>query len=515
MFNHLPILSLLVWLPIMGGAAIGFFFGKSDHRIAQWSALFIAMISFLLNLLLLHQFDTSGYALQFIENEIWISFFNIHYALAIDGISLPLLLLNNFLNLVIILISWNKVKQRTAYYFAALLILSGLINGVFSAIDALLFYVFWEALLLPVFFLIGLWGEKKSRKSFIYLLTVLMSALFFLIVFLYLAIDNERTSLNFDLFQMYHLKIPLLHQPWIFFALLLPLLSRMSFFPLQMGLVHLHAQSPTSLNMLLTIIMANLGGYGFIRLIIPIVPNVAKTMSSFFITFSLITIVIASLMSIYQTNLKKWLAYSSISHMGFVILGLFVGLAQLTKNNTTDAIMSFQGVLMQMFAYGLIASALFLVVGLLYERVHSSTIKDYGGVIHVAPKLAIYFILFSVANIGLPGTIGFLSEFMIILVAFKVNLWVCVLAASIFVLSTIGTFYFIKKIIFSEIKNENIAVLKDIHLRDKSVLFLFSLLIIFLGIWPHFLLELFTPSIQHLFDCHLMKKLFLIESCKG
>jgi len=510
MLNNIPILSLLIWLPIIGAGIIVFGAGQKHKQAAQWIALIVAMATFILSLLALNDFDSSRYYLQFLEDKSWISSLNIRYSLGVDGISLPLIVLTSLMTVIVIISSWNKIKLRVSHYLAAFLAMCGLMNGVFAATDAILFYVMWEAMLVPMFLIIGIWGGPNriyaTLKFFIY---TFFGSVFLLIALIYLGIQTggDTSGINFNIFDMHSLVIDAETQKLLFFAFLIAFAIKVPMWPVHTWLPDAHVQAPTGGSVILAAIMLKMGTYGFLRFMIPIVPDASLEMANVMIVLSLIAVAYIGFVALAQTDMKKLIAYSSIAHMGFVTLGLFLSFSLVANNHVEAAVMGIQGALIQMISHGFISGALFLCIGVLYERMHSREIGDYGGVVNVMPKFAMYFMLFSMANAGLPGTSGFVGEFMVILASFQVSFWIASIAGLTLILAAAYTLWMYKRVMFGDVSNDKILAMADIDLREKIVLITLALLVLLFGLWPAPLLDIMQPSVQHLIDCNLVSKL--------
>ena len=510
MLNNIPILSLLIWLPIIGAGIIVFGTGQKNKQATQWIALLTAVVTFVLSLIALNEFDASRYYLQFVEDKSWIDSLNIRYALGVDGISLPLIVLTSLMTVIVIISSWNKIKLRVSHYLAAFLAMCGLMNGVFAATDAILFYVMWEAMLVPMFLIIGIWGGPNriyaTLKFFIY---TFFGSVFLLIALIYLGLQagSDSTGANFDIFAMHSLVIDAGVQKLLFFAFLIAFAIKVPMWPVHTWLPDAHVQAPTGGSVILAAIMLKMGTYGFIRFMLPIVPDASFEMANFMIVLSLIAVAYIGFVALAQSDMKKLIAYSSIAHMGFVTLGLFISFSLVANNHVDAAVMGIQGALIQMISHGFISGALFLCIGVLYERMHSREIGDYGGVVNVMPKFAMYFMLFSMANAGLPGTSGFVGEFMVILASFQVNFWIAAIAGLTLILAAAYTLWMYKRVMFGDITNDKISALTDIDMREKIVLISLAVLVLLFGLWPAPLLDIMQPSVQHLIDCNLVSKL--------
>jgi NADH-quinone oxidoreductase subunit M len=467
---NLPILSLVIWTPIVAGLAV-LVIGDSNQRAARIVALLGSIAGLLVALPLWCQFDVKTPDFQFMESTPWIAAFNVNYHLGIDGMSLLLILLNCVTTVLVVIAGWEVIKERVSQYMAALLILSGLMNGVFCALDALLFYVFFEATLIPMFIIIGVWGGPNrvyaAVKFFLY---TLMGSLLSLVALIYL---YNAAGGSFSLLHFYDLPLTLNVQIAIFAAFMIAFAVKVPMWPVHTWLPDAHVEAPTGGSVVLAAIMLKLGGYGFLRLSLPIAPDASHELAGFVIALSLIAVVYIGLVALVQADMKKLIAYSSISHMGFVTLGIFIFSAQ-----------GMEGAILQMISHGFIAGALFLCVGVLYDRVHSRLIADYGGVVNKMPVFAALFMLFAMANAGLPGTSGFVGEWLVILAAMKVNFWYAALAAITLIFGAAYTLWMYKRVMFGAVANHHVEELTDISRREFFILAVLALFVLVIGLYP-------------------------------
>lgn len=475
-FNNL--LSLTIWLPILAGIMV-LATGSDDKaplaRIVAWVG---GLTSFLVTLPLFTHFDRFNSGYQFTEWHEWIPILNLHYALGVDGISVLFIILNSFITLMVIMAGWQVIQKRPAQYMAAFLIMSGLINGAFAAQDAILFYTFFEGMLIPLYLIIGMWGGPRrmyaSIKLFLY---TLMGSLLMLIALIYLA---HQAGGSFIITDLQNIKsIPLGVQQLLFIAFFMSFAVKVPMFPVHTWLPDAHVEAPTGGSMVLAAITLKVGAYGFLRFILPILPDAARYFAPVIIVLSLIAVIYIGLVALVQTDMKKLVAYSSISHMGFVTLGFF-----LFMHNNQPEPWAFKGAIMQMISHGFVSAAMFMCIGVMYDRLHTRNIADYGGVVNVMPKFAAFAMLFAMANAGLPATSGFVGEFMVIMGATHYNLWVGALAAITLILGASYTLWMYKRTIFGEITNPAVRELKDINCREFAILAILAVAVLGMGLLP-------------------------------
>ena len=479
-----PILSAVIWLPIAAGLLV-LAVGDRHAAAARVIALIGAVAGLAVALPLWTRFDRFVRGFQFTELAPWIDAFNVNYHLGIDGVSLLLILLNCVITVLVVIAGWEVIRERVAQYMAAFLILSGLMNGVFCALDALLFYVFFEATLIPMFIVIGVWGGPNrvyaALKFFLYTLTGSLLSLVALI-YLYIIADG-----SFSLLDFYELPLPLGAQLLIFLAFLAAFAVKVPMWPVHTWLPDAHVEAPTGGSVVLAAMMLKLGGYGFLRLSLPIVPDGSEALAGFVIALSLIAVVYIGLVALVQADMKKLIAYSSVSHMGFVTLGIFIFSAQ-----------GIEGAVLQMISHGFVSGALFLCVGVMYERVHSRQIADYGGVVNKMPVFAALFMLFAMANAGLPGTSGFVGEWLVILASMKVDFWYAAAAGLTLVFGAAYTLWMYKRVVFGAVANPHIEELSDISRREMFVLGVLALLVLGMGLYPAPLGEVLHESVNEI-----------------
>jgi NADH-quinone oxidoreductase subunit M len=502
MLNSL--LSLLIWVPIVGGALV-LAVGDKRLQIAKWLALGVALVTFALSIPLYLGFDGSTAQFQFLELRPWIPAFHSSYSLGVDGIALPLILLTTFMTVPVIIAAWTSVTQRVSQYYAAFLIMAGLMVGVFAAMDALLFYFFWEAMLIPMFLIIGIWGGPRRIYATIkFFLYTFLGSVFMLVALIYMYLQTH----DFSIAALQQLPLALDAQKWIFIAFLLAFAVKVPMWPVHTWLPDAHVEAPTGGSVILAAIMLKMGGYGLLRFSLPIAPDAARELDWLIITLSLIAVVYIGFVALVQTDMKKLIAYSSIAHMGFVTLGAVLAYDIVgATGSPAGAAMGLDGAMVQMISHGLISGALFLCVGVMYDRVHSREIGAYGGVVNTMPIFAAFMVLFAMANSGLPGTSGFVGEFLVILAAFKANFWYAALAATTLILGAAYTLWLVKRVIFGPIANEHVAALKDVNGREFGVLAVLAIGVIVLGVWPAPLLDIMRGTIEHLTQQILSTKL--------
>lgn len=498
MLFEFPFLSLVIWWPILGGIGV-LVLGDGNHGLAaKRGALVVSLVAFLLSLRLLEGFALDTSAMQFEENVPWIAAFDIRYHVGIDGISLPLILLTTFITPLVVLAGWDVIGHRPSQYLAAFLILEGLMLGAFAALDAILFYVFWEALLVPMFLIIGIWGGANRVYATIkFFLYTFLGSVLMLVAFLYLYAQAG----TFEILDFHATPIGLTPQILVFVAFLLAFAVKVPMWPVHTWLPDAHVEAPTGGSVVLAAVMLKLGGYGFLRFSMPIAPDASSELDWLMIGLSLVAVVYIGFVAIVQPDMKKLVAYSSISHMGFVTLGLFIAFTVLEgPGGRPGAAMGIQGGMIQMISHGFISGALFLCVGVMYDRLHSRQIADYGGVVNTMPIFASFMMLFVLANSGLPGTSGFVGEFLVILGSFKANFWIAFLAALTLILGAAYSLWMYKRVIFGAVTNPKVEGLRDLNRREFLILGVLAVMVLAFGVWPDPLFELMTPSIEHFLE---------------
>ena len=481
-----PILSLVTWLPIAFGVAVLAMASDRNPGPARWTALAGSVLGFLAGIPLWTGFSAAaGGAMQFQELHPWIPLFNVNYHLGVDGISMPLILLNSFMTVLVVIAHWEAVTEKVGQYLAAFLIMSGLINGTFAALDAIVFYVFFEAMLIPMFLIIGVWGGPNrvyaAVKFFLY---TLLGSLLMLAAFVYL---YHQTNGSFEILDYHKLPLGDTAQKLIFLAMFMSFAVKVPMWPVHTWLPDAHVEAPTGGSVILAAITLKIGAYGFLRFNLPIAPDASHALAGFMIALSLVAVVYIGLVALVQADMKKLIAYSSISHMGFVTLGFFLFNAE-----------GVLGGLVQMVSHGFISAAMFLCVGVLYDRVHSRQIADYGGVANTMPVFAAFFVLFAMANSGLPATSGFVGEFFVIMGAVKVNFWYAFLAATTLVFGAAYTLWMVKRVLYGEVANERVAALEDVNARELVFLALLAACVLAMGIYPKPFADVMNPTIHEL-----------------
>ena len=490
-----PILSIAIWLPILGGLWIIFAGHSVNHQAVRNDSILFAVVTFVVSLMLWNAFDNGTAQMQFVERMQWIEPFGIEYHIGIDGIALPLILLTSFTTVLVVLASWVVIKDRLAMYMGAFLILEGLMIGVFCALDAILFYLFWEAMLIPMFLIIGIWGGPQRVYATIkFFLFTFMGSVFMLVALLYIYFKGG----SFAILAMHDTSLTLVEQRWIFIAFLLAFAVKVPMWPVHTWLPDAHVEAPTGGSVILAAIMLKMGGYGFLRFSLPIAPDASSSFDWLMIGLSLVAIVYIGFVALVQKDMKKLIAYSSISHMGFVTLGFFIAFQVGAAGDWGDAAMGLEGGMIQMISHGFISGALFLCVGVMYDRLHSRMIGDYGGVVNTMPAFAAFMMLFAMANSGLPGTSGFVGEFLVILAAFKANVWFAFFAAMTLVLGAAYTLWMYKRVVFGDVASAAVASLSDIDAREKFILAALAGVVLLFGVWPAPLLDMMHASIDQL-----------------
>ena len=488
------LLSLAIWMPIFFGIGLLALGRESQARTVRWIALAGAIASFLVTLPLYDGFQLGTSAMQFVEKSSWVPRFNMNYHLGVDGISLWFVLLTAFINVVVIIASWESITTRVNQYMASFLILSGLMIGVFAALDGMLFYVFFEATLIPMYLIIGIWGgPNKIYAAFKFFLYTLLGSLLMLVALIFL---YNKSGGSFDLLAWHRLPLSSTAQTLLFFSFFAAFAVKVPMFPVHTWLPDVHVEAPTGGSAVLAAIMLKLGGYGFLRFSMPIAPDASREWAWLMISFSLIAVIYVGLVALVQRDMKKLVAYSSVAHMGFVTLGFFL------FNSLSVA-----GGIVQMIAHGFVSAAMFLCIGVLYDRMHSREIASYGGVVNTMPRFAAFALLFSMANCGLPATAGFVGEWMVILGAVKANFWIGMAAASALISGAAYTLWMYKRVYLGPVANDQVKALVDINSREFLMLALLAVAVLYMGIYPKPFTDVMTPSVDDLLRHVALSKL--------
>ena len=491
---QIELLSLVSWFPIVGGILVLATGGEQNAPVARKLALGFSVASFLLSLSLYTGFDNTTAAMQFVERKAWIDLLHIEYYLGVDGISMPFILLTTFLTVVVVIAGWEVIQQRTAQYMAAFLIMEGLMIGVFCALDSILFYLFWEAMLVPMYLIIGIWGGKNRVYAAIkFFLYTLLGSLLMLVGFIYLYFAAGST---FSILEFHQVALGRNAQILLFLAFLSAFAVKVPMVPVHTWLPDAHVEAPTGGSVILAAIMLKMGAYGFLRISLPVVPDASHELAGFMIALSLVAVVYIAFVTLVQRDMKKLIAYSSISHMGFVTLGFFI-----------FNVHGMEGAITQMISHGFVSAALFLCVGVLYDRLHSREISDYGGVVNHMPKFALFMVLFALANAGLPGTSGFVGEFLVILGSFQANGWYALAAGTTLVLGAAYTLWMAKRVVFGAAEKKEVIGLRDIEFREIFFLSLLAVCVLVIGVWPSPLLEVMHVSVENLLQHTAISKL--------
>lgn len=488
------LLSLAIWLPIIFGTVL-LAFGRDDQaRSVRWIALIGAVVSFLVTLPLYGGFQLGTSAMQFVEKSPWIERFNINYYLGVDGISLWFVLLTAFVTVVVVIASWESITTRVNQFMAALLILSGLQVGVFAALDGMLFYVFFEATLIPMYLIIGIWGgPKKIYAAFKFFLYTLLGSLLMLVALLFL---YTRSGGSFDIATWYTLPLGVTAQTLLFFAFFAAFAVKVPMWPIHTWLPDVHVEAPTGGSAVLAAIMLKLGAYGFLRFSLPIVPDASREWAWLIIALSLIAVIYVGMVSLVQKDMKKLVAYSSVVHMGFVTLGFFL---------FTE--LGVSGSIVQMISHGFVSGAMFLCIGVLYDRMHTREMASYGGVVNTMPKFVAFVTLFSMANVGLPGTSGFVGEWMVILAGVKFNFWVGAAAGTTLIFGAAYTLWMFKRVYLGPVANKEVKALKDINSREFLVLAILAVAVLYMGLYPKPFTDVMSTSVTDLLKHVAVSKL--------
>jgi NADH-quinone oxidoreductase subunit M len=487
------ILSLAIWMPIVFGLIILGSGSDTNKSYVRWMSLFAATLSFIITLPLVIDFDTANAGMQFVENIPWVDRYDLNYLLGVDGISVWFVVLTAFINVIVVLAGWEVIQDRVAQYMAAFLILSGLMIGVFSALDGLLFYVFFEATLIPMYIIIGVWGGKnRIYAAFKFFLYTLLGSLLTLIAILYLYNATD----SFNILEWHRAQLSFKEQILLFFAFLMAFAVKVPMWPVHTWLPDAHVEAPTGGSIVLAAIMLKLGAYGFLRFSLPIAPDASLYLGPFIITLSLIAVIYVGLVALVQKDMKKLVAYSSIAHMGFVTLGFFI------FNQ-----MGIEGGIIQMISHGFISGAMFFSIGVLYDRMHTREIAHYGGVVNKMPRFTVFAVLFAMANCGLPATSGFIGEFMVILGAIDYDFTIGLLAATALILGAAYSLWMTKRVFFGAVTNEHVEHLTDINAREYLILGILAILTIGMGVYPKPFTDIIHPAALELLKHVAMTKI--------
>lgn len=490
--HHL--LNLLIWLPIIGGVFVLLTGDDNNPNISRYLTLFTVLLCLSLCIPLFTGFDLQTYNMQFTEEYPWMPSLGINYSLGIDGLSLLLIVLSIFTNLIVVLATWGSITNRVAQYMSAFLIMQGLLVGVFSAMDSILFYIFWEATLIPMYLIIGIWGsENRVYAAIKFFLYTFLGSVLMLASFLYLG----YIAGSFKIEAFYAIKLSMAAQTLIFIAFFLGFAIKIPMFPVHTWLPDAHTEAPAGGSVILAAILLKLGAYGFIRFSLPIVPDASNKYAALMVVLSLIAVVYIGLIAIVQKDMKRLIAYSSISHMGFVTLGCFAIFAISNQTGLSSAGLVLEGAIVVMISHGFVSSAMFAGVGFLYDRMHTRTLSDFGGIVNSMPIFASFFMLFAMANAGLPGTSGFVGEFMVILGSIKAGFWIAFWAASTLIIGAAYTLWMYKRVIFGPIKNPKIESLKDISGFELSAYVLLAMMVLAMGVYPKPMLKYIHQTVSH------------------
>lgn len=490
--HHL--LNLLIWLPIIGGVFV--FLTGDDNKpdVSRYLSLFTVILTLLICIPLLTGFDLNTYSMQYIEDLPWMPALGINYSLGVDGLSLLLIVLSIFTNLIVILATWESITTRVAQYMAAFLIMQGLLVGVFAATDAIVFYIFWEATLIPMYLIIGIWGsDNRVYAAIKFFLYTFLGSVLMLASFLYLGYQVG----SFQIETLYAIKLGMTAQSLIFVAFFLGFAIKIPMFPVHTWLPDAHTEAPAGGSIVLAAILLKLGAYGFIRFAMPIVPDACNYFAPYMIALSLIAVVYIGLIAVIQQDMKRLIAYSSISHMGFVTLGCFAVFTIAHHSGLRNAGLVLEGAIVVMISHAFVSSGMFAGVGFIYERMHTRQIKDFGGIVNTMPVFASFFMLFAMANAGLPGTSGFVGEFMVILGSMKAGFWIAFWAATTLIIGASYTLWMYKRVIFGKIANEKVEKLRDLSGYEISAYTLLAIMVLAMGIYPKPVLDYVHQGVSH------------------
>lgn len=505
MLQQFPFLSVLIWLPVFGAIIVASLRKPGQENAARWLAVALSTVSLALSVVVYLGFDVTTAAMQYREFTPWVPALNLNYSLGIDGISLPLIMLTCFTTLLVVLASWTMVQHKVAQYLAAFLITQGAIVGVFAALDSMLFYFFWEAMLIPMYLSIGIWGmERRSYAAIKFFIYTFSGSALLLVALLYL----RMASGSFEILDYYKMHMSMNVQIAVFSAFLIAFAIKIPMWPVHTWLPDAHTEAPVGGSVVLAALMLKLGGYGFLRFSLPIVPDACRHLDMLMVVLSLIAIVYIGIVAIAQTDMKKLIAYSSVAHMGFVTLGCFMLYVILDhSSNLQYAYLGLEGAMVQMISHAFGSGAMFLAFGILYQQMHTRYIRHFGGIAKTMPVFAAFFMVFAMSNVGLPGTSGFVGEFLVILGSFRANVWITVFAASTLFIGAAYTLWMYKRVFYGPVESQAVAQLKDVTGIDKFIFILLTAAVVWIGVYPEGLLSMFHATIKNLLTISLASHL--------